>query len=94
MNEALEQELRELIVEALMLEDVRPEQIEADAPLFGEGLGLDSIDALELALAIERRYQIRIAAEDARNRELFRSVRSLAAHIASQRAASAPEAPT
>ncbi len=84
MNEALEKELRELIVEALMLEDVRPEQIEADAPLFGEGLGLDSIDALELALAIERRYQIRIAAEDARNRELFRSVRSLAAHIASQ----------
>jgi acyl carrier protein len=93
MNEALEQELRELIVEALMLEDVRPEQIEPDAPLFGEGLGLDSIDALELALAIERRYQIRIAAEDARNRELFRSVRSLAAHIASQRAASPPEAP-
>ena len=93
MNEALEQELRELIVEALMLEDVRPEQIEPDAPLFGEGLGLDSIDALELALAIERRYQIRIAAEDARNRELFRSVRSLAEHIASQRAASPPEAP-
>ena len=92
MNEALEQELRELIVEALMLEDVRPEQIEADAPLFGEGLGLDSIDALELALAIERRYQIRIAAEDARNRELFRSVRSLATHIAAQRAASPPEA--
>lgn len=77
-----------------MLEDVRPEQIEPDAPLFGEGLGLDSIDALELALAIERRYQIRIAAEDARNRELFRSVRSLAAHIASQRAASPPGAPT
>jgi acyl carrier protein len=93
MNEALEKELRELIVEALMLEDVRPDQIEADAPLFGEGLGLDSIDALELALAIERRYQIRIAAEDARNRELFRSVRSLAAHIASQRAA-APGAAT
>ena len=89
MNEALEKELRELIVEALMLDDVRPDQIEADAPLFGEGLGLDSIDALELALAIERRYQIRIAAEDARNRELFRSVRSLAAHIATQRAAAA-----
>jgi acyl carrier protein len=85
MNEALERELRELIVEALMLEDVRPDQIEVDAPLFGEGLGLDSIDALELALAIERRYQIRMAADDARNRDLFRSVRSLAAHIATHR---------
>jgi acyl carrier protein len=94
MNEALEKDLRELIVEALMLEDVRPDQIEPDAPLFGEGLALDSIDALELALAIERRYQIRIAAEDARNREIFRSVRSLAAHIASQRAAAPPEEAT
>jgi acyl carrier protein len=85
MNEALERELRELIVEALMLEDVRPEEIEVDAPLFGGGLGLDSIDALELALAIERRYQIKMAADDARNRELFGSVRSLAAHIAQNR---------
>jgi acyl carrier protein len=85
MNEALERELRELIVEALMLQDVRPEEIDVDAPLFAEGLGLDSIDALELALAIERRYKVRIAADDSRNRELFASVRSLAAHVAANR---------
>jgi acyl carrier protein len=85
MNDALEKELRELIVESLMLEDVRPAEIDVEAPLFGGGLGLDSIDALELALAIERRYQIKMAADDARNRELFASVRSLAAHIAQNR---------
>ena len=86
MNEALEHELRELIVEALMLEEVRPEEIGVDTPLFLDGLGLDSIDALELSLAIERRYRVKIEADDERNRELFTSVRSLAAHIASQRA--------
>jgi acyl carrier protein len=85
MNEALEKELRELIVESLMLQDVRPDDIDVDAPLFASGLGLDSIDALELALAIERRYKVRIAADDSRNRELFASVRSLAAHIATHR---------
>ncbi|MCL2447922.1 MAG: phosphopantetheine-binding protein [Polyangiaceae bacterium] len=82
MNEVLEHELRELIVESLMLEDVRPEEIDVEAPLFGSGLGLDSIDALELALAIERRYKVRIEADDSRNRELFASVRALAAYIA------------
>jgi acyl carrier protein len=85
MNDALERELRELIVDALMLQDVRPDGIDVNAPLFGEGLGLDSIDALELALAVERRYKVRIAADDSRNRELFASVRSLAAHIAAHR---------
>jgi acyl carrier protein len=85
MNEALEQELRHLIVDSLMLQDVRPEEIDVDAPLFANGLGLDSIDALELALAIERRYKVRIAADDTRNRELFASVRSLAAHVALHR---------
>jgi acyl carrier protein len=85
MNDALERELRELIVDALMLQDVRPDEIDVNAPLFGEGLGLDSIDALELALAVERRYKVRIAADDSRNRELFASVRSLAAHIVAHR---------
>jgi acyl carrier protein len=83
MNETLYSELRALIVEALMLHGVRPEDIDVDAPLFGEGLGLDSIDALELALALERRYGVRVPADDARSRELFASVRSLAAFIAS-----------
>jgi acyl carrier protein len=85
MNQTLERELRELIVTSLMLQDVRPDEIDVEAPLFSEGLGLDSIDALELALAIERRYKVRIAADDTRNRELFASVRALAAHIATHR---------
>jgi acyl carrier protein len=91
MNEELEQEVRELIVEALLLEGIRPEQIAVDAPLFRDGLGLDSVDALELAIAVERRYHVKVAANDARNRELFASVRSLAAHIAAHRQASRGE---
>ena len=91
MNEELEQEVRELIVEALLLEGIRPEQIGVDAPLFRDGLGLDSVDALELAIAIERRYNVKVAANDAKNRELFASVRSLAAHIAAHRQASRGE---
>jgi len=77
----LEAELKRLIVDTLMLEDVTPASIDSDAPLFVEGLGLDSIDALELALAISRRYGVRIKADDERNREVFRSVASLAAFI-------------
>jgi acyl carrier protein len=81
-SESLKLTLKRLIVDALMLEEVTPEQIEDDAPLFGEGLGLDSIDALELAIAIDRRFGVKIEAEDERNREIFRSLSSLAAHIA------------
>jgi len=87
MSEALQGELKQLIVEALMLEDVRPEDIDTQAPLFGEGLGLDSIDALELAIAIDRRYGVKIEAEDERNKEIFRSVASLAGHIEESRSA-------
>jgi acyl carrier protein len=85
MTEALHGELKKLIVEALMLEDVRPEDIDPEAPLFGEGLGLDSIDALELAIAIDRRFGVKIEAEDERNKEIFRSVASLARHIEGSR---------
>jgi acyl carrier protein len=81
-TESFKVEVKQLIVEALMLEDVSPEQIVDDAPLFGEGLGLDSIDALELAIAIDRKFGVKIEAEDERNREIFRSLSSLAAHIA------------
>lgn len=82
MSEALHGDLKRLIVEALMLEDIRPEDIDSEAPLFGDGLGLDSIDALELAIAIDRRFGVKIEAEDERNREIFRNVASLARHIA------------
>lgn len=81
MSEALHAQIKALIVEALMLEEVRPEDIDVNAPLFGEGLGLDSIDALELAIAIDRRFGVKIEAEDERNKEIFRSVASLARHI-------------
>lgn len=82
MSEALHGPIKRLIVDALMLEDLEPGEIEDDAPLFGTGLGLDSIDALELVIAIDRKFGVRIEAEDERNKEIFRSVSSLARHIA------------
>lgn len=85
--EALEQELKQLIVDALMLTDVRPTEIESTQPLFVEGLGLDSIDALELAMAIERRYGVKFTPDDDRNRAIFASVRNLAAHVAKEQRA-------
>ena len=77
----LEADLKRLIVEALLLEDVTVEQIDRDMPLFGEGLGLDSIDALELGMAIHRKYGVEIKADDERNQHVFRSVRSLAEFV-------------
>ena len=85
MNETLEAEIKKLIVEALMLDDVAPEDIDTDGMLFVEGLGLDSIDALELAIAIDKTYGVKIRAEDESTRQIFRSVRTLAAHVAEQR---------
>jgi len=83
MNE-IEVELKQMIVKTLMLEDLKADEIEHDAQLFGGGLGLDSIDALELALAISKRYGVRIAADDERNKEIFRTVVTLAAFIADE----------
>ena len=79
---ALEEELKHLIIDALTLEDVCAADIEPTAPLFVTGLGLDSIDALELAMAIEKRYGVRFAASDAQNARIFASLRSLSQHIA------------
>jgi len=77
--DALKLEIKRLIIEALDLEDTAPEDIDDDAPLFGdEGLGLDSIDALELGIALRKKYQIQLEANDAGNREHFRSVSNLA----------------
>ena len=88
MPEQLEDHLKKLIVECLALEDVRPEDIDTDAPLFGEGLSLDSIDALELALAIHSQFGVRTEENDERNREYYHSVRSLAEFIRSAQPAS------
>lgn len=80
----LEIEIKKLIVETLMLEDVEPTDIVSGEPLFNEGLGLDSIDALELAMAIDQRWGISFGADDESNREIFQSVFSLAQYISSQ----------
>ena len=84
-NEALESELARLIVSALTLE-VAPDEIDPAAPLFGEGLGLDSIDALELSLAIGKSYCVQLRSDDARNHQIFASLRALAAHVEANRA--------
>lgn len=76
-----EQELAALIIEALNLEGITPADIDPEAPLFGEGLGLDSIDALELALAISRTYGFQLRADDANNAQIFSSLRALSQHI-------------
>jgi acyl carrier protein len=81
----LEQEVKELIIEALMLEDISPADIDSDAPLFVEGLGLDSIDALELGVALQKRYGITLSAEAEDTRGHFASVKTLAALIETQR---------
>ncbi|MFT6925897.1 MAG: acyl carrier protein [Psychromonas sp.] len=79
--EQLHAELKKLIIDALFLEDISVDDIETDAPLFGEGLGLDSIDALELGLAIKKQYNVVINADDANIKEHFASVANLAKYI-------------
>ena len=81
----LRNEVAGLIVESLVLVDVTWEQIEPDAPLFGDGLCLDSIDALELAYAIADKYGFKLRSDDERNEEIFASLNSLTRHIAENR---------
>ncbi|MEW6647140.1 MAG: phosphopantetheine-binding protein [Pseudomonadota bacterium] len=81
----MELEVGQLIIDALNLEDIAAADIEAEAPLFREGLGLDSIDALELAMAISRHYGFQLRSDDENNSRIFSSLRALAAHIAAHR---------
>lgn len=81
MSSDLERELKQLIIDALDLEDITVEDIDSDAPLFVEGLGLDSIDALELGLALQKRYGVKIDADSAETKKHFSSVNSLAALV-------------
>ncbi|MDM0073061.1 phosphopantetheine-binding protein [Variovorax sp. J2P1-59] len=83
----LENELAVLLVESLNLE-VAPSDIVPTAPLYGEGLGLDSIDILEVALEVSRKYGFQLRSDDERNQQIFSSLRSLAAHVAQNRGAS------
>ena len=81
----LEQEEKALIIDVLQLEDITPDDIDAEAPLFVEGLGLDSIDALEIGVALQKRYGITLSAESQETRRHFASVRALASMIEANR---------
>ena len=83
-NNSLEQDIKALIVTTMSLEDVAADDIDTEAPLFNEGLGLDSIDALELGLALQKRYGVTLAADSEETRRHFASVRALADFVASQ----------
>nr|WP_239538479.1 phosphopantetheine-binding protein [Dyella mobilis] len=83
----MQQEIAQLIIDTLNLEDVTVADIPPDQPLFGEGLGLDSVDALELALALQKRYDIRIASDSKDARQHFTTVATLAAFVQAQQEA-------
>ena len=80
----LEQDIKALIISSLALEDVTPDDIDTEAPLFVNGLGLDSIDALELGLALQKRYGVSLSAESEEVRAHFASVKALAAFVTAQ----------
>lgn len=82
--DTLELEIKQLIISALNLEDLSADDIDTHAPLFGEGLGLDSIDALELGVALKKKYGIHLEANDSGSKAHFRSVAALAQLVASQ----------
>ena len=82
----LEHEIKELIISALSLEDITPDDIDPAAPLFGSGLGLDSIDALELGLALQKRYGVSTSADSEETRRHFASVQALAAFVSAHQA--------
>ena len=84
MNDLVE-ELKTLLINTLELEEIEPRDIETDAPLFNDGLGLDSIDALELGVAIQKRYNLKFEGTPEENRETFYSVASLSKFISANR---------
>ncbi|MBO7636352.1 MAG: acyl carrier protein [Paludibacteraceae bacterium] len=82
--DALVQELKEKVIQALNLEDMTPDDIDANAPLFGEGLGLDSIDALELIVLMERNYGIKLKNAN-EGKDIFKSIQVMADYISKNR---------
>ena len=84
MSEELIEPVKKLIIDALRIEGMAPADIDSDAPLFGEGLGLDSIDALQLVVAMEKEYGV-VVPDAATGTKVFQSVRSMAAYIAENR---------
>ena len=83
----LADELKQMIIDILALEDISIDDIETEAALFGDGLGLDSIDALELGLALKKRYNIHLNAESAETKQYFKSIQSLVALVEAQKTA-------
>ena len=83
-QEKLERELKELIVSSLALEDIQPGDIDSHAPLFGAGLGLDSIDALELVMVLQRKYGFKASESPDFSRECFGSIDALATFVSTQ----------
>ena len=81
-QENLEKEVAQMIIDCLGLEDITAEEVNPTEPLFNEGLGLDSIDALELSVSLSKTYGIELRNNDANNKEIFSSLRSLSAYIA------------
>ncbi|MDR1587408.1 MAG: phosphopantetheine-binding protein [Treponema sp.] len=82
----LKRQIKELIISALELEDIKPENIKDEDPLFGAGLGLDSIDALELGVALKKKFGVKFSAESADSKKHFASVDALAAYITAETA--------
>lgn len=78
-------ELKALLIDELNLEDLTPDDIDENAPLFGDGLGLDSIDALEMAVILDKKYGVKIKSGDSRNEEIFASLSSLADFVSQNR---------
>lgn len=84
--EQVELQIKQMIIEALALEDIKVEDIDSHAPLFNDGLGLDSIDALELGLAMQKKFGIKLSADSEETRAHFASVHHLAKLVVSQNA--------
>ncbi len=84
MNEELIEKVKQMIIDSLRIEDMSPAEIDSDAPLFGEGLGLDSIDALQLVVSMEKEFGV-VVPDAATGSKVFVSVRSMAAYIEEQR---------
>jgi acyl carrier protein len=85
MSNDLISQLKTMLIDGLRLEDISPDEMSSDAALFGSGLGLDSIDALEIGVMLDRQYGIKITSSDERNKQIFTSLRSLAEFVASER---------
>lgn len=85
MSDELIGQLKTMIIDGLRLEDISPDDISADDALFGDGLGLDSIDALEIGVMLDRQYGVKITSGDERNNQIFASLRALAEFVAENR---------